>query len=79
MRELHVKEITDAVARLCVEANRELPADLEQKIQNAAETEHSALGRAVLCDLCENMQAARRLGLPVCQDTGMAVDRKSVV
>ena len=73
MRELHVKEITDVVARLCVEANRELPADLEQKIQNAAETEHSALGRAVLCDLCENMQAARRLGLPVCQDTGMAV------
>ena len=31
MREIDVKEITEAVARLCVEANRELPADLEKK------------------------------------------------
>ncbi len=73
MREIDVKEITEAVARLCVEANRELPADLEKKITEASHSEQNPLGKAVLCDLCENMQAARRLCLPVCQDTGMAV------
>ena len=73
MREIDVREIADAVARLCVEANRELPADLEEKIGAAARSEQNALGRAVLCDLCRNMQAARELSLPVCQDTGMAV------
>ncbi len=73
MREINVSEIADAVARLCVEANRELPADLAEKIAAASQCESSPLGRSVLCDLCENMQAARRLSLPVCQDTGMAV------
>ena len=73
MREINVSEIADAVARLCVEANRELPADLAEKIAAASQCESSPLGRSVLCDLCENMQAARRLSLPVCQDTGIAV------
>ena len=29
MRDFPVSDITEAVARLCVEANRSLPADLE--------------------------------------------------
>lgn len=73
MREIPVSDITEAVARLCVEANRSLPADLEASIASASQREENALGRSILCDLCENMRAARELGLPVCQDTGMAV------
>ena len=73
MREIPVSDITEAVARLCVEANRSLPADLEASIVSALQREENALGRSILCDLCENMRAARELGLPVCQDTGMAV------
>ena len=73
MREIPVSDITEAVARLCVEANRSLPADLEASIASASQREENALGRSILCDLCENMRAARDLGLPVCQDTGMAV------
>ncbi len=73
MREIPVSDITEAVARLCVEANRSLPADLEASIVSASQREENALGRSILCDLCENMRAARELGLPVCQDTGMAV------
>ena len=73
MREIPVSDITEAVARLCVEANRSLPADLEASIVSASQREENALGRSILCDLCENMRAARDLGLPVCQDTGMAV------
>ena len=73
MREIPVSDITEAVARLCVEANRSLPADLEASIVSASQREENALGHSILCDLCENMRAARDLGLPVCQDTGMAV------
>lgn len=73
MRDFPVSDITEAVARLCVEANRSLPADLEASIASASQREENALGRSILCDLCENMRAARELGLPVCQDTGMAV------
>ena len=73
MRDFPVSDITKAVACLCVEANRSLPADLEASIASASQREENALGRSILCDLCENMRAARELGLPVCQDTGMAV------
>lgn len=73
MRDFPVSDITKAVACLCVEANRSLPADLEASIASASQREENALGRSILCDVCENMRAARELGLPVCQDTGMAV------
>lgn len=73
MREVNVSAVVSAVSRLCREANKVLPQDLEARISTAAKSETSALGRAILCDLCENMQAARQLDLPVCQDTGMAV------
>lgn len=73
MREISYREIEEAVRRLCVETNRILPADLEQEIHNAVGRETSDIGKAILNDLCENMDAARELQIPVCQDTGMAV------
>lgn len=73
MREINVMEITKAVKRLCVEANRVLPQDLEQSICASAARESNPTGKAILQDLCANMDAARELQIPVCQDTGMAV------
>ncbi len=73
MREIGVSEIIGAVRQLCIDANRILPADLENCIAAAAEQETSPTGKAILSDLCENMNAARELKIPVCQDTGMAV------
>lgn len=73
MRELEAQKITEVVARLCVEANRVLPQDLERRIQQGLDQEQSELGRAVFQDLCRNMDAAREMNIPVCQDTGMAV------
>lgn len=73
MRNIDVSEIMEAVRQLCIDANRVLPADLEAKINAAAEHETSSMGKEILSDLCENMNAARELSLPVCQDTGMAV------
>ena len=73
MRELEAQKITEVVARLCVEANRVLPQDLERRIQQGLDQEQSELGRAVFQDLCRNMDAAWEMNIPVCQDTGMAV------
>lgn len=71
MREIRAEAITEAVARLCIEANRMLPKSLESSIRNADET--SPVSRPVMEDLCRNLDAARELNLPICQDTGMAV------
>lgn len=73
MREIDVSRITSEVKTLFIDANRVLPSDLENRIADASQKETSPIGKAVLCDLCENMNAARELGIPVCQDTGMAV------
>ena len=73
MRELHISEITAAVRRLCMEANGVLPAALEQCIRCAKEKERSEAGKSVFDDLCANLDAAKETGLPICQDTGMAV------
>ena len=73
MRELHVKEIRQAVAELCVEANCVLPPDVTQALERARACESSAVGCAILDDLVENQSIARQRRLPICQDTGMAV------
>lgn len=73
MREIDVSQIIAAIKMLCISANRVLPCDLEDCIIAAAQKETSSIGRDILSDLCENMNAARELNIPVCQDTGMAV------
>lgn len=73
MREVDVGRVAETVARLCVQANRELPGDLEACIGCAAKEETSRIGRPILEDLRANLGAARELGLPICQDTGVAV------
>lgn len=40
---------------------------------NACKTETNDTGKAILNDLCRNMDAAREMQIPICQDTGMAV------
>ncbi len=73
MREISASEITAAVARLCVEANRELPASLEALVRAGAQREAGLVGGSVMEDLARNLDAARAMMIPICQDTGMAV------
>jgi fumarate hydratase subunit alpha len=73
MREIHVSQIEQTVARLCVEANLRLPDALRQRIEAAKEEEDAPLAREILCDLTRNLDAALEMRLPICQDTGMAV------
>ena len=60
MREINVKQITEEVARLCGEANRILPEDLEHCIHEAAKKETSPIGRSILDSLGDNMDADRK-------------------
>ncbi len=73
MREIDCGQIAAAVAELCVEANTRLSEDLRRRIAAAGEGEPSPVGRAILADLVENYTFAAERGLPICQDTGMAV------
>ena len=73
MRELDCKEITKAVAEMCVEANLTLPCGMRECIEGAREAEKSELCRSVLGDIAANIDCAAELGVPICQDTGMAV------
>lgn len=73
MREIDVARLTELVARLCVEANTHLPDDLCRVIRAAEGAEATPLARAILGDMEENFAFAREKGLPICQDTGMAV------
>ena len=72
MRTIAATLIRDTVARLCMEANQTLSPDLENALRQAAESEPWALAQSTLNTLCENLDAARETGLPICQDTGMA-------
>ena len=73
MRVIQAAQISEAVKRLCVEANRELPPDLEALVRQSAQAESNETAGAILCDLCRNLDAARDMRIPICQDTGMAV------
>ncbi len=73
MKQIDCQTITDAVARLCQQANIELGPDILLALQNARRTEPSPAGQAVLDDLIENAGLAVREQMAICQDTGMAV------
>lgn len=73
MRTIQAKDITDAVATMCVRANTELPDDVRNKFQKAMAEEDSPSAREVLRQLLENADLAMRTKLPLCQDTGLAV------
>jgi len=73
MREITSAAVTQAVRDLCIRANTYLTDDVCQAIRRARTQERSPVGEAILGDLEENFTFAAEKGLPICQDTGMAV------
>lgn len=73
MREITCNEITALVEKLCVEAATILPEDLCRAICHAETQEESPVGKAILSDIRRNYELAKEKGVPICQDTGMAV------
>ena len=73
MRSIKAKEITDAVKKLCIEANYTLSPDMKEALNAAKKNEKSPLGRKIFDQLEENLEIAENESIPICQDTGMAV------
>ena len=73
MRELDTSVIKDSVRNLCIDANIFLPGFVAKKIDDAFKDEENPLAREILLELYENRKVAAETGIPICQDTGMAV------
>ncbi|HTK90184.1 MAG TPA: fumarate hydratase [Verrucomicrobiae bacterium] len=73
MRSIHVSAITDAVKKLCMEANYDLEPDVLRAFDRALGAERSPAGRQVLQILKDNAELARAKKIPYCQDTGFVV------
>ena len=73
MKEIKTSAITQAIARLCQEANFGLGEDVLSALKQAQKTEQSPLGREVLSQLIENARIAQEERRPLCQDCGTAV------
>lgn len=73
MREIHVDRITEVVSDLCQRANRYLPEDVVGALRAAREQETSDTAREIMDQLLRNAEIAADEGIPLCQDTGVAV------
>lgn len=73
MRNINVAQITDAVAKLCIDANYYLSSDIYDALVAGREKEESPLGQEIFGQLINNACIAREEDRPICQDTGMAV------
>ncbi|MCD8076380.1 MAG: fumarate hydratase [Lachnospiraceae bacterium] len=72
MREIPVRELTEVIERLCVEANEHLPEDVQCALRSCRACEDGELAKSVLDDIIENFEIADAGQVPICQDTGMA-------
>ena len=73
MRTIEVAKITEAVAKMCMDACYYLSDDVYKALKSAQETEESPLGRDVIAQIVKNADIAREESVPICQDTGMTV------
>lgn len=73
MREIQAQQITEEVARLCIEAACDLPADVERALRDATAREESEFGKYAMEKVCRNFEIAREQQVPMCQDTGMVI------
>ena len=72
MREIKGEAISQAVARLCMSANRNLPEDVRACITRSREQEPWEPARGILDRIVENYDIAEEEQLPICQDPGGA-------
>lgn len=73
MREIDVSVVSQAVASLCIKANKILPDDFKKIIDYSFEKEKNILAKDIIFDMKSNLTAAEKLDIPICQDCGMAV------
>ena len=72
MREIDCSLIIENVKKLCIDANYNLPEDVENKICKCFASETYDIAKNTLKEIKENFEIAREGVFPICQDTGMA-------
>ena len=73
IRRIDAETVSDAVRDLFLRANSVIGEDVLTKLDRAICKESNALARGVLTAIRDNDRIAGGKGLPICQDTGMAV------
>jgi len=73
MKEIKAADIIKTVKELCLKAACDLPGKVEESLYKACMNEVSQFGRFALNTIMENIEYARKLNLPICQDTGMVI------
>lgn len=72
MREINVKEIEEAIKKLCIEANYYVGNDIKEALCKCKEEEPYKIAEDVLDKIILNDEIAAKEQMPMCQDTGMA-------
>lgn len=73
MREVKVSEITNKIEEMFIDACRNIPCNILSALKEAKDKEESPLGKEVIERIIQNDELAKEKGLPICQDTGVAV------
>ncbi len=73
MKEINVKEITNAIADMAGEIACVYDADVLQAIKRSAKKEVNERSKAVMEMLMENAKIAEEERIPLCQDTGLMI------
>jgi fumarate hydratase subunit alpha len=61
------------IVELIRKAVIDLPKDVEEALKKAYESEDSEIAKLQLKNILDNVELARRLQLPICQDTGLPI------
>ena len=67
------ERVVDSAVELLRKAHTELPSDVVTAIKRAYEEEDNEIARRNLEAILQNIEAAKKLGVPMCQDTGIPV------
>ncbi|MCD7777740.1 MAG: fumarate hydratase [Clostridiales bacterium] len=73
MRTVKFEDITEAVAKLCIQSNCILNDDIKNCFDEYLKSEESEVAADILKNLKKNAETAEKKMMPICQDTGMAV------
>ena len=72
MRKIDSTKITEAVKRLCIDANCHLSCDMKECIQKKYNEEPWPQAKEILERIIENYEISDENKRPICQDTGVA-------
>ncbi|WP_347491553.1 fumarate hydratase [Desulfoscipio sp. XC116] len=73
MKSINTANISQAVAKLCKDANYFLGQDMLDALQKAYDQEISLTGKEIIQQIIDNAEIAKSEEVPMCQDTGFAV------